>query len=48
MKLSDVFMIFVFLPFTMYILMDGYDLGIGVLTLLERDPGRRREMPAPI
>ena len=44
MKLSDVFMIFVFLPFTMYILMDGYDLGIGVLTLLERDPGRRREM----
>src|SRR3954468_11030670 len=37
-------MIFVILAFTMYIVLDGYDLGIGVLTLFERDDGRRREM----
>jgi cytochrome d ubiquinol oxidase subunit II len=43
-KLSDVWMIFVFLALTMYIVLDGYDLGIGVLTLLERDDRRRREM----
>lgn len=28
----------------MYVLLDGYDLGIGSLLLLERDPRRRREM----
>jgi cytochrome d ubiquinol oxidase subunit II len=28
----------------MYVVLDGYDLGIGVATLLERDPGRRHEM----
>ena len=44
MKLSDAWMAFVFLAFTMYIVLDGYDLGIGVLTLLERDQGRRRQM----
>lgn len=44
MNLSDAWMIFVFLAFTMYIVLDGYDLGIGALTLIERDPGRRREM----
>jgi cytochrome d ubiquinol oxidase subunit II len=44
MKLSDVWMTFVFLAFTMYIVLDGYDLGIGVLTLVDRDEGRRREM----
>jgi cytochrome d ubiquinol oxidase subunit II len=44
MKLSDVWMIFVFLALTMYIVLDGYDLGIGVLTLFDRDTGRRREM----
>jgi cytochrome d ubiquinol oxidase subunit II len=42
--LSDGWMIFVILAFTMYIVLDGYDLGIGVLTLFERDDGRRREM----
>lgn len=44
MKLSDAWMLFVLLAFSMYIVLDGYDLGIGVLTLFERDPGRRREM----
>src|SRR5271163_3725003 len=43
-KLSDAWMIFVFLALTMYIVLDGYDLGIGVLTLIDRDPSRRREM----
>jgi cytochrome d ubiquinol oxidase subunit II len=44
MKLSDVWMIFVFLALTMYIVLDGYDLGIGVLTLFDRDTHRRRQM----
>jgi cytochrome bd ubiquinol oxidase subunit II len=44
MELSDVWMVFVGLALTMYIVLDGYDLGIGVLSLLDRDPGRRREM----
>jgi cytochrome d ubiquinol oxidase subunit II len=44
MELSDVWMVFVALALTMYVVLDGYDLGIGVLTLLDRDAGRRREM----
>ena len=44
MQLSDFWMLFVGLALTMYIVLDGYDLGIGVLTLLDHDPGRRREM----
>jgi cytochrome bd ubiquinol oxidase subunit II len=44
MQLSDVWMLFVALALTMYIVLDGYDLGIGVLTLLDRDAERRREM----
>jgi cytochrome bd ubiquinol oxidase subunit II len=44
--LSDGWMIFVFLAFTMYIVLDGYDLGIGVLTLFERDERRRLDMQA--
>jgi cytochrome d ubiquinol oxidase subunit II len=44
MHLSDVWMVFVGLALTMYVVLDGYDLGIGVLTLLDRDPSRRREM----
>jgi cytochrome d ubiquinol oxidase subunit II len=44
MQLSDVWMIFVILALAMYIVLDGYDLGIGVLTLLDRDAGRRRDM----
>jgi cytochrome d ubiquinol oxidase subunit II len=43
-RLSDAYMIFVFLAFAMYIVLDGYDLGIGVLTLFEHDGRRRREM----
>jgi cytochrome bd ubiquinol oxidase subunit II len=44
MQLSDVWMVFVVLALTMYIVLDGYDLGIGVLALFERDAKRRREM----
>ena len=44
MRLSDGWMIFLLLAFTMYIVLDGYDLGIGVLTLIDRDDGRRRAM----
>jgi cytochrome bd ubiquinol oxidase subunit II len=44
MVLSDVWMAFVGLALTLYIVLDGYDLGIGVLTLLDHDAGRRREM----
>jgi cytochrome d ubiquinol oxidase subunit II len=46
MHLSDLWMAFVFLALTMYIVLDGYDLGIGVLTLFDRDTGRRRDMHA--
>ena len=48
MQLSDVWMLFVGLALTMYVVLDGYDLGVGVLTLIDRDPGRRREMHAPV
>jgi cytochrome d ubiquinol oxidase subunit II len=44
MQLSDVWLAFVGLALTLYIVLDGYDLGIGVLTLLDRDPRRRRQM----
>jgi cytochrome bd ubiquinol oxidase subunit II len=44
MELSDVWMAFVGLALTLYIVLDGYDLGIGVLTLLDRDARRRRQM----
>jgi cytochrome bd ubiquinol oxidase subunit II len=43
-RLSDAWMIVVFLALTMYIVLDGWDLGVGVLTLFERDDRRRREM----
>jgi cytochrome d ubiquinol oxidase subunit II len=42
--LVDVWMIFTVLALTMYVVLDGYDLGIGVLTLLDPDTGRRRQM----
>jgi cytochrome bd ubiquinol oxidase subunit II len=48
MHISDVWMLFVGLALTMYIVLDGYDLGVGVLTLLDRDPSRRRQMHAPV
>src|SRR5271168_1761383 len=44
MKLSDGWMIFTVIALTAYIVLDGYDLGIGVLTLLDRNTARRREM----
>ncbi len=44
MKLSDVWMVVVFLALAMYIVLDGYTLGTGVLTLLDRDGERRPEM----
>jgi cytochrome d ubiquinol oxidase subunit II len=46
MHLSDGWMIVVALAFTLYIVLDGYDLGIGVLTLFEPDGRRRRDMHA--
>jgi cytochrome bd ubiquinol oxidase subunit II len=46
MRLSDLWMAFVFLALTMYIVLDGWDLGVGVLTLFDRDAGRRRDMHA--
>ena len=44
MTLADGWMIYVALALTMYIVLDGYDLGIGVLTLFDRDDARRREV----
>src|SRR2546423_14954304 len=46
MHASDVWMIFITLALVMYVVLDGYDLGIGVFTLLERDDRSRREMHA--
>lgn len=34
----------VLLCLLMYVVLDGYDLGIGVATLFERDPAHRRHM----
>jgi cytochrome bd ubiquinol oxidase subunit II len=42
--LVDVWMIFTGLALTMYIVLDGWDLGIGVLTLFDHDTARRRQM----
>ena len=36
--------VLILLCLLMYVVLDGYDLGIGVASLFERDPGRRREM----
>jgi cytochrome bd ubiquinol oxidase subunit II len=46
MQLSDAWMLFVILALTMYVVLDGYDLGIGTLTLFEPDGQRRRDMHA--
>src|ERR1700754_513719 len=46
MRLSDLWMAFVFLALAMYIVLDGWDLGVGVLTLFDRDTRRRRDMHA--
>src|SRR6202012_866442 len=37
-------MIVVVFALLAYVVLDGYDLGIGVLTLFQRDAGRRRQM----
>jgi len=44
MTAADLWAIFIGLSFVAYIVLDGYDLGIGVFTLLERDDRRRRAM----
>src|SRR3981081_2530431 len=44
MHASDVWMIFITLALVMYVVLDGYDLGIGVFTLLDGDDGSREEM----
>src|SRR5260370_158151 len=46
MHASDVWMIFITLALVMYVVLDGYDLGIGVFTLVERDEWSRQEMHA--
>ena len=42
--MATVWFAIVLLCLVMYVTLDGYDLGIGSLLLLERDPGQRREM----
>jgi cytochrome bd ubiquinol oxidase subunit II len=42
--MSFIWFVLVLLCALMYVVLDGYDLGIGVATLLERDAGRRRQM----
>jgi cytochrome bd ubiquinol oxidase subunit II len=37
-------MIVIIFALLTYVVLDGYDLGIGVLTLFQRDPARRRQM----
>jgi cytochrome d ubiquinol oxidase subunit II len=44
MTLTDAFFAFLLLCLVMYVLLDGYDLGIGIATLLERDRQHRRQM----
>lgn len=42
--MSDLWFVFVLLSLAMYVVLDGYDLGIGIATLTERDPRYRHEM----
>ncbi|MEX0428535.1 cytochrome d ubiquinol oxidase subunit II [Nocardioides sp. DS6] len=42
--MDDAWFAIVMLSVSMYVLLDGYDLGIGTLLLLDRDERRRREM----
>jgi cytochrome bd ubiquinol oxidase subunit II len=42
--MTIIWFLVVLFTLTMYIVFDGYDLGIGVATLFERNPGRRRHM----
>lgn len=43
MTIADIWLVVPVLCITMYIVLDGYDLGIGILLLFERDRRRRRE-----
>ncbi|GAA4636784.1 cytochrome d ubiquinol oxidase subunit II [Actinoallomurus vinaceus] len=42
--MSTIWFLLVLLCLVMYVVLDGYDLGIGVATLVERDSSRRHEM----
>jgi cytochrome d ubiquinol oxidase subunit II len=42
--MSTAWFLLVLLCLLMYVVLDGYDLGIGVATLMERDAQRRRDM----
>ena len=42
--MTTIWFLLILLCLLMYVVLDGYDLGIGVATLLERDAGRRHEM----
>jgi cytochrome d ubiquinol oxidase subunit II len=42
--MSTAWFLLILLCLLMYVVLDGYDLGIGVATLIERDVQRRREM----
>ena len=46
MSLADVWMLFTTIFLTAYVVLDGYDLGIGMLTLLDSNVERRRQMHA--
>src|SRR5579883_607186 len=41
---SFLWLLIVLFSLLMYIILDGYDLGIGMLLLTERDDARRKEM----
>jgi cytochrome bd ubiquinol oxidase subunit II len=42
--MSFAWFVLILLCLLMYVVLDGYDLGIGIATLIERDERRRREM----
>jgi len=42
--MATVWLALVLLCLSMYLLLDGYDLGLGIATLLERDPAARHRM----
>jgi cytochrome d ubiquinol oxidase subunit II len=42
--MATAWLLLILLCLLMYVVLDGYDLGIGVSTLIERDAQRRRDM----
>jgi cytochrome d ubiquinol oxidase subunit II len=42
--ITSLWLLEILVCFLMYVTLDGYDLGVGVATLFERDPGHRRSM----